>query len=104
VLPGIDLNGGNEVAERLRAAVEQTRPLGIPVTMSLGLSAGRGEQVDYAVLFKAADDALYEAKRAGRNKVLAAAGTGDGDNADADGTVEGAGVDASPALAFPIAG
>ncbi|HYM53851.1 MAG TPA: diguanylate cyclase, partial [Solirubrobacteraceae bacterium] len=39
VLPGVDLAGGREIAERLRAAVEQTRPMDIPVTMSLGLSA-----------------------------------------------------------------
>jgi diguanylate cyclase (GGDEF)-like protein len=73
VLPGMDRAGGWEIAERLRAAVEQTRPTGIPVTISLGLSEGCGEQVDYDVLFKAADEALYEAKRAGRNRVAGAA-------------------------------
>ena len=40
VLPGIDLKEGGEIAERLRAAVEQARPTGIPVTISLGVSAG----------------------------------------------------------------
>jgi diguanylate cyclase (GGDEF)-like protein len=98
VLPGIELAGGREVAERLRAAVEQTRPMGVTVTMSLGLSAGHGEQVDYDVLFKAADGALYEAKRAGRNQVAA------GGVEEADGTVDGAGVAANRALASPIAG
>lgn len=78
VLPGIDAAGGREVAERLRAAVEQTRPMGFPVTISLGMSAGRGEQVDYDLLFKAADKALYEAKRSGRNRVIAARSTADG--------------------------
>jgi len=77
LLPGIDAAGGREVAERLRAAVEQTRPMGCAVTISLGLSAGSGEQVDYDTLFKAADSALYEAKRAGRNRVLTAPGTAD---------------------------
>jgi diguanylate cyclase (GGDEF)-like protein len=72
VLPGIEADGGRDVAERLRVAVEQTRPLGFPVTISLGLSVARGDQVDYDALFKAADDALYEAKRAGRNRVVAA--------------------------------
>jgi diguanylate cyclase (GGDEF)-like protein len=72
VLPGIEADGGRDVAERLRAAVEQTRPLGFPVTISLGLSVAQGDQVDYNTLFKAADDALYEAKRAGRNRVVAA--------------------------------
>jgi diguanylate cyclase (GGDEF)-like protein len=72
VLPGIDAGGGHEVAERLRAAVEQTMPLGFKVTISVGLSAARGEMVDYEAQFKAADEALYEAKRAGRNRVFAA--------------------------------
>jgi len=72
VLPGIGLRGGQEVAERLREAVEQTRPTDIPITISLGVSAARGAQVDYDSLFKAADEALYEAKRTGRNRVVAA--------------------------------
>jgi diguanylate cyclase (GGDEF)-like protein len=72
VLPGIDLLEGGEVAERLRTAVAQERPAGIPVTISLGVSAARGTQVDYDRLFKAADEALYEAKRAGRNRVVLA--------------------------------
>ncbi len=72
VLPGIGLQAGAEVAERLREGVEQARPTDIPITISLGVSAARGAQVDYDTLFKAADEALYEAKRAGRNRVIAA--------------------------------
>jgi diguanylate cyclase (GGDEF)-like protein len=72
VLPGMDIGGGQEIAERLRTAVEQAQPAGVPITISLGVSAGHGEQVDYDTLFKAADTALYEAKRAGRNRIVAA--------------------------------
>jgi diguanylate cyclase (GGDEF)-like protein len=72
VLPGIGLQGGHEVAERLREAIEQIRPADIPITVSLGVSAARGAQVDYDTLFKAADEALYEAKRLGRNRAVAA--------------------------------
>ncbi len=72
VLPGIDLREGSDTAERLRAAVEEAHPTGIPITISLGVSAARGAEVDYDALFKAADDALYQAKRAGRNRVVAA--------------------------------
>jgi diguanylate cyclase (GGDEF)-like protein len=72
VLPGIDIAQGQDAAERLRAAVEQIRPLDIAVTISVGLSAARGEAVDYDTMFKAADTALYEAKRAGRNRVISA--------------------------------
>ncbi|HEV3071927.1 MAG TPA: diguanylate cyclase [Solirubrobacteraceae bacterium] len=72
VLPGVDREAGLEVAERLRDAVEQTRPQGIRITISAGLSAGSGEDVEYDTLFRAADAALYDAKRAGRNQVVAA--------------------------------
>lgn len=72
VLPGVDSKAGMEVAERLREAVEQTRPQGIRITISAGLSAGSGGDVEYDTLFRAADSALYDAKRAGRNQVVAA--------------------------------
>jgi diguanylate cyclase (GGDEF)-like protein len=72
VLPGVDGKAGLEVAERLREAVAQTRPQGIPITISAGLSAGSGEDVEYDTLFRAADAALYDAKRAGRNRVATA--------------------------------
>jgi diguanylate cyclase (GGDEF)-like protein len=72
VLPGVSRHEACEVAERLRAAVEQAHPTGIPVTISLGLSADSGEDVVYDTLFKAADQALYSAKRAGRNRVVTA--------------------------------
>jgi diguanylate cyclase (GGDEF)-like protein len=72
VLPGVSQLEGQEIAERLRTAVEQTRPTDIPITISLGLSVASGEEVAYETLFKAADEALYEAKRTGRNRVVAA--------------------------------
>jgi diguanylate cyclase (GGDEF)-like protein len=72
LLPGVTHAEGQEIAERLRAAVAQAHPTGIPVTISLGLSTASGEAVVYETLFKAADEALYEAKRAGRNRVVAA--------------------------------
>jgi diguanylate cyclase (GGDEF)-like protein len=72
VLPGVNSKAGLEVAERLREAVSQTRPQGIHITISVGLSAGSGDDVEYDTLFRAADAALYDAKRAGRNRVVAA--------------------------------
>jgi diguanylate cyclase (GGDEF)-like protein len=74
VLAGAGLSDGLEIAERLRAAVERALPAGIKVTISLGVSAARGEQVLYEQLFKAADTALYAAKHAGRNRAVAATG------------------------------
>jgi diguanylate cyclase (GGDEF)-like protein len=71
VLPGVDLEMGEVLAQRLRDAVGRARPAGIAVTVSLGVSAAEGEQVDYDTLFRAADGALYEAKRTGRDRVVA---------------------------------
>lgn len=72
VLPGVRSSEGNEIAERLRVAIEQAQPTGIAITISLGLSVGVGDGVVYESLFKAADRALYEAKHAGRNRVVTA--------------------------------
>jgi diguanylate cyclase (GGDEF)-like protein len=72
VLPGVDLETGRALAERLRGAVEEAQPAGVPVTLSLGVSAAQGAQVDYDTLFRTADAALYQAKHAGRNRVSAA--------------------------------
>lgn len=77
ILPGIGGVGGRQIAERLRSCIEQARPTGIRTTISLGLSAGCGDEVEYESLFKAADEALYEAKRAGRNRVECAPGSSD---------------------------
>jgi diguanylate cyclase (GGDEF)-like protein len=71
VLPGIDLPEGVQVAERLREAVEARKPAGIDQTISMGVAAASGEDVTYTGLVEAADRALYEAKKAGRNKVRA---------------------------------
>jgi diguanylate cyclase (GGDEF)-like protein len=72
LLPGIHHAEGVEIAERLREAIEMAHPTGLQTTLSLGVSSGCGEQVDYDTLFKAADEALYNAKRRGRNCVVAA--------------------------------
>jgi diguanylate cyclase (GGDEF)-like protein len=76
VLPGVDLAGGRQLAERLRLAVMEARPTGIETTISLGVSAASHQQAAYETLFKAADQALYAAKRSGRNRVSAAPAPG----------------------------
>ncbi|MBV2179614.1 MAG: sensor domain-containing diguanylate cyclase [Castellaniella sp.] len=68
LLPGMGLEVAVSVAERLRASVEQASilPEGA-VTVSIGVAAWTRGDMD-AVL-KAADQALYRAKEAGRNRV-----------------------------------
>ncbi|MGA8218576.1 MAG: diguanylate cyclase [Solirubrobacterales bacterium] len=69
VVPGCDVDSAVAVAERVRMAIESAQPGGMPVTASVGLSAGVGPEIDFEELFRAADEALYEAKRAGRNRI-----------------------------------
>ncbi|MEO8092874.1 MAG: GGDEF domain-containing protein [bacterium] len=73
LLPGADLVVGRDVGERLRAAVESSRPGGLEPTVSVGVAVAEGDAVTFESMFAAADAALYEAKRAGRNRVVVAA-------------------------------
>jgi diguanylate cyclase (GGDEF)-like protein len=72
LLPGVSLLRGQEIAESLRVAVERTRPAGVDITASLGVSTGSGDTIEFRALYTAADDALYLAKRRGRNQVVVA--------------------------------
>jgi diguanylate cyclase (GGDEF)-like protein len=69
VLPRVGLAEGTRIAERLRQTVQAARPGGLDVTISLGVAAASGADVEYEGLFAAADEALYAAKRGGRNRV-----------------------------------
>jgi diguanylate cyclase (GGDEF)-like protein/PAS domain S-box-containing protein len=72
VLPATDRVGAMVVAERVRAAIEGTQGLERRITASLGVAVLDAEHVDPASLLAAADQALYHAKRGGRNRVSAA--------------------------------
>ncbi len=74
LLPKTQLGGALTVAERVRSdlAALQLQPQR-QVTASLGISIFPNEAITTAdALVRTADDALYEAKRAGRNKVALA--------------------------------
>jgi diguanylate cyclase (GGDEF)-like protein len=74
VLPGVDLEYGAGVAERLRERIADVHPDGLDISASLGVSAAAGTDVAYGPLFDAADRALYAAKRNGRDRVEVATG------------------------------
>lgn len=79
VLPGTDLQGSFEMAERVRAGIEAIAlPLDrdggdvLRVTASFGAAAIPASGEDPGALIAAADAALYEAKRSGKNKTVRA--------------------------------
>lgn len=80
VLPGLGTAETAELAERIRAAVARHPfPHGIALTMSCGVSAsGTGRRLDFDSLWTSVDDALYEAKRGGRDRVSVAGTVGSG--------------------------
>ncbi len=71
VLPDTDLAAATAHAELVRAAVVAARPGGVHVTTSVGVAVGAPDDLDFSTLFEAADAALYRAKHAGRNRVVA---------------------------------
>jgi diguanylate cyclase (GGDEF)-like protein len=75
ILPGTDLAGGAQLAERMRVALEESEVKAddgslIPVTASFGVASFPESRTE-ADLVAAADAALYQAKRSGRNRVMA---------------------------------
>jgi diguanylate cyclase (GGDEF)-like protein len=72
VLPGCNAVNAVSHAERLRTAMEetvvQTAAGPLSITASLGVSVGQSSPQAWG-LMRAADQALYAAKRAGRNRV-----------------------------------
>ncbi|HEY2344544.1 MAG TPA: sensor domain-containing diguanylate cyclase [Xanthomonadaceae bacterium] len=83
VLPGTPQAGGLTLADALRQEIERFAHVHgertLTTTASFGLaSLASGLNEDATALLKAADDALYRAKRSGRNRVECAGDTTDG--------------------------
>jgi diguanylate cyclase (GGDEF)-like protein len=73
LLPGTDLAGAAQVAERVRAALERRvvvtvngEPIRVSASFGVAACSGAGSSEQ---LLETADAALYEAKRAGKNRV-----------------------------------
>ena len=71
LLPGASPAEAAAIAEQLRAAIAATPLAGVGVTMSFGVAGSDGEGFDGPAVLAAADAALYAAKAAGRDRVVA---------------------------------
>jgi diguanylate cyclase (GGDEF)-like protein len=73
LLPDLQLKQARQTAERIRQQVAGLSPpsLAMAVTVSIGLASRTGDD-DVATLVQRADEAMYVAKQAGRNRVAVA--------------------------------
>ncbi len=74
VLPQTSLKGAQELAERIRVAVQDTRfemtdGKSVGTTMSIGVAFYDGTETDVDTLISRIDTALYVSKRSGKNQV-----------------------------------
>jgi len=79
VMPGAGVSDAMNAAERLRSAIELMPFIPAPgancgITVSIGVSFSQGANDTPETLLQSADHAMYQAKRAGRNRVMAAVG------------------------------
>lgn len=76
LLPDTPTAGAQEMAEQLRLAVEKAPLLwqeaSVPITVSIGVATRSGGTFQASALVASADEALYQAKNSGRNRVCAA--------------------------------
>lgn len=66
LLPDTDVEEARAFARRLHAAISEIRIANTGVTVSIGIATDRSQR-DFDALFQKADQAMYQAKDAGRN-------------------------------------
>jgi diguanylate cyclase (GGDEF)-like protein/putative nucleotidyltransferase with HDIG domain len=71
LIPGCTAEAARPAVERLREAVART-PFALPLRVSIGVACWPDDAQDRDALLERADDALYAAKRAGKNRVVGA--------------------------------
>jgi len=79
VMPDTEVSLAYSIAERLRKSIETTpiaisrAPGTLAITISIGIASTTGANDTAEALLHRADQALYSAKRTGRNRVVTAA-------------------------------
>lgn len=70
ILPGIDIEGGIKAAERLKASIEESKLKEVEkITASIGVATFLRHTEMLGELLELADQAMYRAKKNGRNRV-----------------------------------
>ncbi len=73
LLAGSSVVEAGQIAERIRASVEanglKSHSSSIQLTVSIGVAMQQAEDADWESVLKRADEAMYRAKEAGRNRV-----------------------------------
>lgn len=72
LLPDAGRGDARSAAETLRQAIDDARPGGVSVTASFGVAVFGGRLRNRESMLRAADAALYRAKKLGRNRVVVA--------------------------------
>ena len=70
ILPGLDEAAAVTLIDYVRRQIASAAPGGIAVTVSAGVATDAGTSLGYETLFAQADTRLYEAKNAGRDRVM----------------------------------
>ena len=72
ILPSTSASDARRLAERLRGEIGAQIVHGVRLSASIGVASWTRSSLDATALLKASDEALYRAKRAGRDRVEAA--------------------------------
>ena len=75
LLSDTTLEEAEYLASRIKDTIEKTtfnsfNDSGLKITASIGISCATEDKISFESLYKAADEALYEAKRNGRNCIF----------------------------------